>query len=58
LARRQPASKVAPRNYSDLPFWDILFGTFHNPKEFTGQVGFYDGRSQKVGPMLIGRQIA
>ena len=23
-------------------------------KEFTGQVGFYDGGSKKVGPMLVG----
>jgi len=49
---------VHARNYSDLPFWDIVFGTFHNPKEFTGQVGFFEGGSQKLGPMLVGRQIA
>ena len=49
---------VHARNYSDLPFWDILFGTFHNPKEFTGQVGFFDGGSKKLGPMLVGRRIA
>ena len=49
---------VHARNYSDLPFWDIVFGTFHNPKQFTGQVGFFDGGSKKVGPMLAGRLIA
>ena len=49
---------VHGRNYSDLPLWDMLFGTFHNPKEFTGEVGFYDGASEKLGPMLVGRQIA
>jgi sterol desaturase/sphingolipid hydroxylase (fatty acid hydroxylase superfamily) len=49
---------VHARNYSDLPFWDIVFGTFHNPKEFTGQVGFYEGGSMKLGPMLAGRLIS
>jgi hypothetical protein len=36
----------------------MLFGTFHNPKEFSGEVGFFDGGSKKIGPMLIGRPIA
>ena len=49
---------VHARNYSDLPFWDIVFGTFHNPKEFTGEVGFYEGGSKKLGPLLAGRLIA
>ena len=45
-------------NYGDIPLFDILFGTFRNPREFTGEVGFFDGSSRKVGPMLIGREIA
>jgi sterol desaturase/sphingolipid hydroxylase (fatty acid hydroxylase superfamily) len=45
-------------NYGDIPLFDILFGTFHNPREFTGEVGFFDGSSRKIGPMLIGREIA
>ena len=45
-------------NYGDIPLFDILFGTFRNPREFTGQVGFFDGSSRQVGPMLIGREIA
>ena len=49
---------VHARNYSDLPFWDIVFGTFHNPKEFAGEVGFYEGGSKKLGPLLAGRLIA
>ena len=48
---------VHARNYSDLPLWDIAFGTFHNPKEFTGQVGFYEGGSRRVGALLAGRLI-
>ena len=49
---------VHARNYSDLPLWDMIFDTFHNPKEFTGEVGFYEGGSNKVGPLLLGRLIA
>lgn len=26
-------------NYSDLPLWDMLFGTFNNPKEWDAQCG-------------------
>lgn len=35
-------------NYSDLPLFDILFGTFRNPAEFVTESGFYDGASAKV----------
>ena len=49
---------VHGRNYSDLPLWDMVFGTFHNPHEFKGQVGFYDGGSRKIGALLAGRLIA
>ena len=49
---------VHARNYGDLPLFDIIFGTFHNPREFDGQVGFFEGGSRKVGAMLVGRQIA
>jgi sterol desaturase/sphingolipid hydroxylase (fatty acid hydroxylase superfamily) len=36
---------VHARNYSDLPVFDLLFGTFHNPRDFAPQSGFYDGAS-------------
>ena len=49
---------VHARNYSDLPLWDMIFGTFHNPKSFDGEVGFYDGGSKRVGDLLRGRLIA
>ena len=45
-------------NYCDLPLWDILFGTFRNPREFEGQAGFWDGASGRIGPMLLGRDVA
>ncbi len=43
---------VHARNYSDLPLFDILFGTFHNPKDFARETGFYDGASARVIDML------
>jgi len=45
-------------NYSDLPLFDILFGTFRNPKEFTSENGFYDGASAKLAQILIFKDIA
>ena len=49
---------VHARNYGDLPLFDLIFGTFHNPRDFTGEVGFYEGASTKMGPMLAGRLIS
>ena len=49
---------VHARNYADIPLFDMLFGTFENPRGFAGEVGFYDGGSKRVGAMLVGRQIA
>ena len=44
-------------NYSDLPLFDIIFGTFRNPKEFAKETGFYDGASRKIGKMLLFKDI-
>jgi len=49
---------VHGRNYGDLPLFDMLFGTFHNPERFEGECGFYEGGSARVGAMLTGRVIA
>ncbi|HEY5926479.1 MAG TPA: sterol desaturase family protein [Kofleriaceae bacterium] len=45
-------------NYANLPVWDILFGTFRNPREWQGEVGFYRGSSQPTVRMLLGRNIS
>lgn len=45
-------------NYSDLPLFDILFGTFRNPKEFSALNGFYDGASARIPEMLVFKDIA
>lgn len=39
-------------NYSDRPIFDILFGTFRNPKLFARTQGFYDGASSRVLDMM------
>lgn len=44
-------------NYSDLPIFDILFGTFKNPKNFSKEVGFYDGASHKLKDILLCKDI-
>lgn len=49
---------VHARNYSDLPLFDILFGTFHNPREFPRVAGFYDGASSRIGDMLLWRDVS
>ncbi|HKP59141.1 MAG TPA: sterol desaturase family protein [Polyangiales bacterium] len=45
-------------NYSDLPLWDLLFGTFRNPARWEAQAGFYDGASARVPEMLIGLDVS
>jgi sterol desaturase/sphingolipid hydroxylase (fatty acid hydroxylase superfamily) len=49
---------VHARNYGDLPMFDMIFGTYANPKDFAGECGFYDGGSSRLGAMLVGRTIA
>jgi sterol desaturase/sphingolipid hydroxylase (fatty acid hydroxylase superfamily) len=45
-------------NYSDLPLWDIVFGTFRNPAAWEAEAGFYDGASSRIADMLIGRDVS
>lgn len=45
-------------NYGDIPIWDMLFGTFRNPKTWDGQAGFHDGASNRLGALLLGRDIS
>lgn len=45
------------QNYSDLPLWDMLFGTFHNPKKFDETCGFEGNKELKLGEMLLGNDV-
>jgi sterol desaturase/sphingolipid hydroxylase (fatty acid hydroxylase superfamily) len=44
-------------NYSDLPLWDMLWGTFRNPAGFTGELGFTEGPSRRAWAMLRGHDV-
>lgn len=47
-------------NYSDLPLWDMVFGTFRNPSpmQLPSRCGFYSGASTRILDMLVGRDVA
>jgi sterol desaturase/sphingolipid hydroxylase (fatty acid hydroxylase superfamily) len=44
-------------NYSDIPLWDRLFGTFPDTTEFTGRGGFPAGAEQRLGAMVMFRDV-
>lgn len=52
------AKGIHKYNYSDLPLFDILFGTFRNPKTFEHETGFYHGASDRMIEMLQGKDIS
>jgi hypothetical protein len=46
-------------NYGDFPLWDILFGTFKNPRDFgTNDVGFPSPQDRRLGAMLALRDVS
>ena len=46
-------------NYSDLPLWDMVFGTFRNPRRLDDvRCGFYRGASTRIVDMLLGRDVS
>jgi len=49
---------VHAKNYSDLPIFDIVFGTFDNPEDFVEETGFYDGASGRIVDMLLMKDVA
>lgn len=44
-------------NFGDLPIFDMMFGTFRNPRQWDGRCGFGDDKELELGPMLAGRDI-
>jgi len=53
------ARGVHAYNYSDLPLWDMLFGTFRNPRNVEGlDCGFYKGASGRLVEMLVGKDVS
>ena len=55
---RHHARGVHSGNFSDLPIFDIVFGTFHNPRDFAAEAGFYHGASRRVAEMLRFRDVS
>lgn len=51
------AKGIHKHNYSDLPVFDMIFGTFKNPKGYEYETGFYDGASSKIVDMLTFKDI-
>lgn len=51
------ARGIHAHNYSDLPIWDIVFGTFVNPPSYQNDTGFFQGSTDKVKEMLLFRDV-
>lgn len=49
--------RIHARNYSDLPLWDLVFGSFHNPHLFDGKVGYQLQSGPRVADMLLMRDV-
>ena len=44
-------------NYGDIVWWDMLFGTYENPKEWTETCGFDDEKEQQLINMLMYKDV-
>lgn len=44
-------------NYGDLPIWDMLLGTFRNPRHFEGRCGFESPQDRRLVSMLALRDV-
>jgi sterol desaturase/sphingolipid hydroxylase (fatty acid hydroxylase superfamily) len=51
------AKDIHAYNYSDLPLFDILFGTFKNPSKYVDETGFYQGASSRIKDMLLFKKV-
>lgn len=44
-------------NYGDITWWDMLFGTYENPKEWVRSCGFDDTKEQRLFDMLAYKDV-
>ena len=44
-------------NFSDIPLWDCLFGTYKDTTEFVDRCGFPSGAEQKLSDMLAFKDV-
>lgn len=40
-------------NYGDITWWDMLFGTYENPRDWADTCGFGGDKEQRLGAMLM-----
>lgn len=52
------AKGIHAYNYSDLPIFDIIFGTFNNPKGYDHETGFYKGASARIWDMVTFKDVS
>jgi sterol desaturase/sphingolipid hydroxylase (fatty acid hydroxylase superfamily) len=46
------------QNYSDIVFWDMIFGTYENPKEEIENCGFSERKEKRLLDMLLTKEFA
>jgi sterol desaturase/sphingolipid hydroxylase (fatty acid hydroxylase superfamily) len=44
-------------NYADIVWWDMLFGTYENPRDWQGRCGFEFERERRLADMLCCRDV-
>jgi sterol desaturase/sphingolipid hydroxylase (fatty acid hydroxylase superfamily) len=44
-------------NYGDIPWWDMLFGTYENLQHWRFGCGFDPEREERLGEMLLYREV-
>jgi sterol desaturase/sphingolipid hydroxylase (fatty acid hydroxylase superfamily) len=44
-------------NYGDLPLWDMLFGTFHNPRRWEASCGFDEDEEARILDMMLAKDV-
>jgi sterol desaturase/sphingolipid hydroxylase (fatty acid hydroxylase superfamily) len=43
-------------NFGDFPLWDVLFGTFSNPRDWQGEAGF--GSAPRIADLMLMRDVS
>ena len=44
-------------NFSDIPIWDRIFGTYKDATTFTDRCGFPDGAEQRLAEMMVFKDV-
>lgn len=44
-------------NYGDITWWDMLFGTYENPRDWNSRCGFDDRKEQQLLAMLLYKDV-